>query len=64
MKNLGWNKFANVAPNNPTQTMLTRTMRTPGGVLPSDFARVQSKWDKIWKDGLTTDWDVYFGVEL
>ncbi len=61
MKNLGWNKLANVAANNPTQTRLTRLMKLPGGEITSQVMRLKDKYDTLWRDGIKTDWDVYFG---
>jgi hypothetical protein len=45
MKNLGWNRFANIAPNNPTQTRLTRFMKMPGSDLTSEFSKLQKDFE-------------------
>jgi hypothetical protein len=61
LKNLGWNKFANIAPNNPTQTRLTRLLRLPGGELKTDFSRTLEGFESLCKNGVKTDWDKYYG---
>lgn len=59
MKNLGWNKFANVAPNNPTQTRLTRFMRTPIGGVKSTFTTRMEEFQKKMDRGLEPTWDIW-----
>jgi hypothetical protein len=46
MKNKGQSKFVNLWPRNPTQTMLRRAIKTPDGVMSSEFSKKQDEFGR------------------